>query len=71
MNHSKYIAQLSALAGFAITVTTSQAAITYIDAQEGLSGNTFSTTQGALAADNSSWLSVGTSNGSSQWGNRI
>ncbi|MFD2257871.1 PEP-CTERM sorting domain-containing protein [Luteolibacter algae] len=60
----------------ACVFSTSQAAtITYVDALHGLGGNTFSTTQGAPSADNSSWLANPAFDGDStenntQWNGR-
>lgn len=51
MKTHKYIKPFGALAGLAISVTTSQAAISYVDAQEGV--NTFAT-GGSLADE--SWV---------------
>ena len=50
---------LAALFGLALTAASASAAITYVDAQEGATGNTYATT-GSLG--DTSWTSLENSN---------
>lgn len=67
MKYTKYSIPLGAIAGLAISVTTSQAAITYVDAQAGSGGNTRDSTK---PQNDVTWIHAGTGADSDQWAER-
>ena len=67
MKYTKYSIPLGAIAGLAISVTTSQAAITYVDAQAGSGGNTRDSSK---PQNDETWIAAGTGADNDQWTER-